>query len=78
MPRRFLDEHLSILEALKNGDADLVEERMQRGADDTMFLYEDRAYSAGEVNQRIANCQIRSMPASLSLRQGTAAKFSPP
>ncbi len=33
----------------------LVEERVQRGGHETMFLYEDRAYSATEVNQRIDN-----------------------
>ena len=30
VPRRFLDEHLAILEALKAGDPDLVEKRMQK------------------------------------------------
>ena len=30
VPRRFLDEHLSILDALKKGDADQVEERMHK------------------------------------------------
>jgi putative long chain acyl-CoA synthase len=46
----------------------LVEERMQRGAGDTMFLYEDRAYSAGEVNQRIDNV-VRGL-VSIGVRQG--------
>jgi DNA-binding GntR family transcriptional regulator len=30
VPRRFLDEHLQILDALKAGDPDLVEERMRK------------------------------------------------
>ena len=30
VPRRFLDEHLSILEALKAGKPELVEERMKK------------------------------------------------
>ncbi len=30
------------------------------------------------LSSRMASCQIISMPASLSLRQGMAAKFSPP
>ena len=30
VPRRFLDEHLQILDALKKGDADLVEQRMHK------------------------------------------------
>jgi DNA-binding GntR family transcriptional regulator len=30
VPRRFLDEHLQILDALKKGDADLVETRMKK------------------------------------------------
>ncbi len=46
----------------------LVEERMQRGAADTMFLYEDRAYSAMEVNQRIDNV-VRGL-ISIGVRQG--------
>ena len=46
----------------------LVEERMQRGAGDTMFLYEDRAYSALEVNERIDNV-VRGL-VSIGVRQG--------
>jgi putative long chain acyl-CoA synthase len=46
----------------------LVEERMQRGAADTLFLYEDRAYSAVEVNQRIDNV-VRGL-ISIGVRQG--------
>ena len=46
----------------------LVEERMQRGAADTMFLYEDRAYSALEVNERIDNV-VRGL-ISIGVRQG--------
>jgi DNA-binding GntR family transcriptional regulator len=33
VPRRFLDEHLQILDALKAGDAGLVEERMKKHID---------------------------------------------
>jgi putative long chain acyl-CoA synthase len=46
----------------------LVEERMQRGADDTLFLYEDRAYSSREVNDRINNI-VRGL-ISIGVRQG--------
>jgi putative long chain acyl-CoA synthase len=46
----------------------LVEERMQRGATDTMFLYEDRAYSTTEVNHRIDNV-VRGL-ISVGVRQG--------
>ena len=46
----------------------LVEERVERGAADTMFLYEDRAYSALEVNQRIDNV-VRGL-ISIGVRQG--------
>jgi putative long chain acyl-CoA synthase len=46
----------------------LVEERMQRGAAETMFLYEDRAYSALEVNQRIDNV-VRGL-IHIGVRQG--------
>ncbi|HEX3979295.1 MAG TPA: AMP-binding protein [Solirubrobacteraceae bacterium] len=46
----------------------LVEERMQRGANDTMFLYEDRAYSTTEVNARIDNV-VRGL-ISIGVRQG--------
>ncbi len=46
----------------------LVEERTQRGARDTMFLYEDRAYSVTEVNQRIDNV-VRGL-ISIGVRQG--------
>jgi putative long chain acyl-CoA synthase len=46
----------------------LVKERMQRGANDTFFLYEDRAYSALEVNQRIDNI-VRGL-ISVGVRQG--------
>ncbi len=46
----------------------LVEERMHRGAGDTLFLYEDRAYTALEVNQRIDNI-VRGL-ISIGVRQG--------
>ena len=46
----------------------LVEERVERGADDTMFLFEDRAYSAREVNERIDNV-VRGL-ISIGVRQG--------
>jgi putative long chain acyl-CoA synthase len=46
----------------------LVEERMQREADATMFLYEDRAYSTTEVNERIDNV-VRGL-ISIGVRQG--------
>ena len=46
----------------------LVEERMERGAQDTMFLYEDRAYSTTEVNERIDNV-VRGL-ISVGVRQG--------
>jgi putative long chain acyl-CoA synthase len=46
----------------------LVEERMEHGAHDTLFLYEDRAYSALEVNQRIDNI-VRGL-ISIGVRQG--------
>ncbi len=46
----------------------LVEERMQRAPADTMFLYEDRAYSTTEVNERIDNV-VRGL-ISVGVRQG--------
>jgi putative long chain acyl-CoA synthase len=46
----------------------LVEERMQRGDGDTMFLYEDRAYTTLEVNERIDNI-VRGL-VSIGVRQG--------
>jgi putative long chain acyl-CoA synthase len=46
----------------------LVQERAQRGAGDTMFLYEDRAYGAAEVNERIDNV-VRGL-ISIGVRQG--------
>jgi putative long chain acyl-CoA synthase len=46
----------------------LVEERGQRGPAETMFLYEDRAYSAAEVNERIDNI-VRGL-ISIGVRQG--------
>jgi putative long chain acyl-CoA synthase len=46
----------------------LVEERMQRAGDATLFLYEDRAYSTLEVNQRIDNI-VRGL-ISIGVRQG--------
>jgi putative long chain acyl-CoA synthase len=46
----------------------LVEERMHRGPDDTLFLYEDRAYSAADVNRRIDNV-VRGL-ISVGVRQG--------
>ena len=46
----------------------LLEERMQRRPDDTLFLYEDRAYSARDVNRRIDNV-VRGL-ISVGVRQG--------
>jgi putative long chain acyl-CoA synthase len=46
----------------------LVEERMHQGAGDTLFLYEDRAYTAAEVNHRIDNV-VRGL-ISVGVRQG--------
>jgi putative long chain acyl-CoA synthase len=46
----------------------LLEERMHQSADATLFLYEDRAYSAAEVNQRIDNI-VRGL-ISVGVRQG--------
>ena len=46
----------------------LVEERRRGGPDDTMFLFEDRAYSAAEVNERIDNV-VRGL-ISVGVRQG--------
>jgi putative long chain acyl-CoA synthase len=46
----------------------LVEERRRRGRDDVFFLYEDRAYSAGEVGERIDNV-VRGLIA-IGVRRG--------
>ncbi len=46
----------------------LVSERVRRGPDDTFFLFEDRAYSAREINQRIDNV-VRGL-ISIGVRQG--------
>jgi putative long chain acyl-CoA synthase len=46
----------------------LVEERMQRAPDETLFLFEDRAHSAREVNERIDNV-VRGL-ISIGVRQG--------
>ncbi len=46
----------------------LLDERRQRGPDDILFLYEDRAHSAREVNERIDNV-VRGL-ISVGVRQG--------
>ncbi|MGA9858072.1 MAG: AMP-binding protein [Solirubrobacteraceae bacterium] len=46
----------------------LVEERARRGPDETLFLFEDRAHSAREVNERIDNV-VRGL-ISIGVRQG--------
>jgi putative long chain acyl-CoA synthase len=46
----------------------LVEERRRRAPDDVFFLYEDRAYDAGEVGERIDNV-VRGL-LSIGVRQG--------
>ena len=46
----------------------LVEERRQRGPDDVLFLFEDRAYSAREVGERIDNV-VRGL-IEIGVRQG--------
>jgi putative long chain acyl-CoA synthase len=46
----------------------LVKERMQRAPDETLFLFEDRAYSARQVNERIDNV-VRGL-ISIGVRQG--------
>jgi putative long chain acyl-CoA synthase len=46
----------------------LVEERRRRAPDDTFFLFEDRAYSAEEINRRIDNV-VRGLIA-IGVRQG--------
>jgi putative long chain acyl-CoA synthase len=46
----------------------LVEERMQRAPEGVLFLYEDRAYTAREVNERIDNV-VRGL-ISIGVRQG--------
>jgi putative long chain acyl-CoA synthase len=46
----------------------LVEERVQHGADDTLFLFEGRAYSSAEVNARIDNV-VKGL-ISVGVRQG--------
>jgi putative long chain acyl-CoA synthase len=52
----------------------LVEERMQRAPDETLFLFEDRAYSARQVNERIDNV-VRGL-ISIGVRQ--SARRRPP
>ena len=46
----------------------LVEERRRKAPEDTFFLFEDRAYSANEVNERIDNV-VRGL-ISIGVRQG--------
>ena len=46
----------------------LVEERRRRGRDETLFLFEDRAYTAGETNERIDNV-VRGL-ISIGIRRG--------
>jgi putative long chain acyl-CoA synthase len=46
----------------------LVSERMRRGRDDIFFLFEDRAYSSREINERIDNV-VRGL-ISIGVRQG--------
>ncbi|HZE04382.1 MAG TPA: AMP-binding protein, partial [Solirubrobacteraceae bacterium] len=46
----------------------LVEERMHRAPDDILFLFEDRAYTARDVNERIDNV-VRGL-ISIGVRQG--------
>jgi putative long chain acyl-CoA synthase len=46
----------------------LVHERLRRGPDDLFFLFEDRAYSARQVNERIDNV-VRGL-ISIGVRQG--------
>ncbi|MGA2011604.1 MAG: AMP-binding protein [Solirubrobacteraceae bacterium] len=46
----------------------LIAERMQREPDDVLFLFEDRAYTAREVNERIDNV-VRGL-VSIGVRQG--------
>jgi putative long chain acyl-CoA synthase len=46
----------------------LIEERRRRAPDDVFFLYEDRAYNAGEVGERIDNV-VRGL-LSVGVRQG--------
>ncbi len=46
----------------------LVDERRRRAPDDTLFLFEDRAYSAREINERIDNV-VRGL-ISIGIRRG--------
>jgi putative long chain acyl-CoA synthase len=46
----------------------LVQERLRRSADDLFFLFEDRAHSAREINERIDNV-VRGL-ISIGVRQG--------
>ena len=46
----------------------LVEERRRRAPEDVFFLFEDRAYNAGEINERIDNV-VRGL-ISIGVRQG--------
>ena len=46
----------------------LVEERLRRAPDETLFLFEDRAHSARDVNERIDNV-VRGL-ISIGVRQG--------
>ena len=48
--------------------ASLVEERRRRAGDEVFFLFEDRAYTAAEINRRIDNV-VRGL-ASIGVRQG--------
>jgi putative long chain acyl-CoA synthase len=46
----------------------LVEERRRKASEDIFFLFEDRAYNAGEINERIDNV-VRGL-ISIGVRQG--------
>ena len=46
----------------------LVEERRRKAPEDNFFLYEDRAYNAGQINERIDNV-VRGL-ISIGVRQG--------
>ena len=46
----------------------LVQERRRRAPDDTFFLFEDRAYTAEQTNERIDNV-VRGL-ISIGVRQG--------
>ncbi len=46
----------------------LVQERRRKGAQDIFFLFQDRAYSAGDINERIDNVVLGLI--SIGVRQG--------